>query len=36
MLIHWFDGWDTYNTSIVHAVAPLTQSQLLFRPALRG
>ena len=28
-----FDGWDTYNTSIVHAVAPLTQSQLLFRPA---
>jgi uncharacterized damage-inducible protein DinB len=28
-----FDGWDTYNTSIVHAVAPLTQSQLLYRPA---
>jgi uncharacterized damage-inducible protein DinB len=33
MLIHWFDGWYTYNTSIVHAVAPLTQSQLLFRAA---
>jgi len=28
-----FDGWDTYNTSIVHAVAPLTKEQLLFRPA---
>ena len=29
-----FDGWDTYNTSSVHAVEPLTHSQLLFRPAL--
>jgi uncharacterized damage-inducible protein DinB len=28
-----FDGWDTYNTSIVRAVAPLTQSQLRFQPA---
>jgi uncharacterized damage-inducible protein DinB len=28
-----FDGWDTYNTSIMHAVAPLAKEQLLFRPA---
>jgi hypothetical protein len=27
-----FDGWDSYNTSVVHAVVPLTQSQLFFRP----
>ncbi len=28
-----YDGWDTYNTSIVHAVEPLTKEQLLYRPA---
>lgn len=28
-----YDGWDTYNTSIVHAVEPLTKDQLLYRPA---
>lgn len=28
-----YDGWDTYQTSIVHAVAPLTAENLLFRPA---
>ncbi len=28
-----YDGWDTYHTSIVHAVAPLTTENLLFRPA---
>src|SRR5512145_3327300 len=28
-----FDGWDGYQTSIVHAVQPLTQEQLTYRPA---
>ena len=28
-----FEGWDTYHLSIVHAVAPLTAEQLLYRPA---
>jgi uncharacterized damage-inducible protein DinB len=28
-----FDGWDGYNTSILHAVAPLTREQLAWRPA---
>jgi uncharacterized damage-inducible protein DinB len=28
-----FDGWDTYHTSIVHAVEPLSTEQLLYRPA---
>jgi uncharacterized damage-inducible protein DinB len=32
-LVALFDGWDTYHTSIVHAVAPLSAEQLLFRPA---
>jgi uncharacterized damage-inducible protein DinB len=32
-LANVFDGWDTYQTSIVHAVAPLTKEQLLYRPA---
>ena len=28
-----FDGWDGFQTSIVHAVEPLTPAQLAFRPA---
>ena len=28
-----FDGWDGYQTSIVHALEPLTKEQLLWRPA---
>lgn len=28
-----FEGWEGYNTSLVHAVAPLTSFQLGFRPA---
>lgn len=28
-----FDGWDGYNTSIVHALEPLTAEQLVWRPA---
>lgn len=28
-----FNGWDGYQTSIVHAVEPLTRERLLFRPA---
>jgi uncharacterized damage-inducible protein DinB len=28
-----FQGWDGYQTSIVHAIAPLTREQLLWRPA---
>jgi uncharacterized damage-inducible protein DinB len=29
-----FDGWNGYNTSIIHAVEPLTAAQLEFRPAV--
>ena len=28
-----FEGWDGYNTSLIHAVAPLTAVQLGWRPA---
>jgi uncharacterized damage-inducible protein DinB len=28
-----FDGWDTYQTSIFHAIQPLTPEQLAWRPA---
>ena len=28
-----FDGWDGYNLSILHAIQPLTQEQLAWRPA---
>jgi uncharacterized damage-inducible protein DinB len=28
-----FEGWDGYQTSLVHAIAPLTSEQLAFRPA---
>lgn len=28
-----FAGWDGYQTSLVHAVAPLTAAQLAWRPA---
>jgi uncharacterized damage-inducible protein DinB len=28
-----FDGWDTYQVSIVHAVEPLSTEQLAYRPA---
>jgi uncharacterized damage-inducible protein DinB len=28
-----FEGWEGYNTSLVHAVAPLTPNQLGYRPA---
>jgi uncharacterized damage-inducible protein DinB len=28
-----FDGWDGHQTSLVHAIAPLTAGQLLWRPA---
>ncbi len=27
-----YDGWDGYQTSIVHAVEPLTQEQITWRP----
>jgi len=29
-----FEGWEGYNTSIVHAIQPLTQEQLTWRPAI--
>lgn len=28
-----FEGWDGYNTSVVHAIEPLTPEQLAFRSA---
>jgi uncharacterized damage-inducible protein DinB len=28
-----FDGWDTYHTSILNALEPLSQEQLQFRPS---
>jgi uncharacterized damage-inducible protein DinB len=32
-LMSILEGWDTYETSLVHAVAPLTAAQLEWRPA---
>jgi uncharacterized damage-inducible protein DinB len=32
-LITVFDGWDGYQTSLVHAVEPLTREQLRWRPS---
>jgi uncharacterized damage-inducible protein DinB len=32
-LITVYDGWEGYNTSLVHAVEPLTPAQLAWRPA---
>jgi len=32
-LIQIFEGWDGYQTSLVHAVTPLTSEQLSSRPA---
>jgi uncharacterized damage-inducible protein DinB len=32
-LAQLFDGWNGYQTSLVHAVAPLTAEQLSWRPA---
>ncbi len=29
-----YDGWDGYQTSLVHAVAPLLREQLAWRPTL--
>jgi uncharacterized damage-inducible protein DinB len=28
-----YDGWDGYQTSLVHAIAPLSREQLRWRPA---
>jgi hypothetical protein len=28
-----FEGWDGYQTSLLHAVTPLTSEQLSWRPA---
>lgn len=28
-----FEGWDGYQTSLLHAVSPLTRKQLSWRPA---
>lgn len=28
-----FNGWDSYHTSIVHAIQPLTREQITWRPA---
>lgn len=28
-----FDGWDGYNTSLIHAIQPLSAEQLAWRPA---
>ncbi len=30
-----FEGWDGYQTSIVHAIQPLTSEQLTWRPATK-
>ncbi len=32
-LANIFEGWEGYHQSIVHALQPLTQDQLAFRPA---
>jgi uncharacterized damage-inducible protein DinB len=31
-LARLFEGWEGYNTSLVHAIAPLTPDQLSWRP----
>lgn len=28
-----YDGWDSHQTSLAHALAPLTRDQLIWRPA---
>jgi hypothetical protein len=28
-----FDGWNGYNTSLVHAITPLTPEKLAWRPS---
>lgn len=28
-----FEGWEGYNTSIMHSIQPLTDEQLIWRPA---
>ncbi len=32
-LMSVYDGWDSHQTSLVHAIAPLTTAQLRYRPA---
>src|SRR5881394_3799852 len=32
-LAHVFEGWDGYQTSLVHAIEPLTAAQLEWRAA---
>ncbi len=32
-LISFYDGWDTYQSSLVQSIAPLTPEQLAWRPA---
>jgi len=32
-LSNLYDGWDGHQTSLVHAIAPLTREQLSWRPA---
>ncbi len=32
-LVRLLDGWNGYQTSLLHAVAPLTKEQLAWRPA---
>jgi uncharacterized damage-inducible protein DinB len=32
LLTSVYDGWDTYQLSIVHAIAPLSAPQLTYRP----
>ena len=33
LLMQVFDGWDGYQISLAHAVAPLSREQLAWRPA---
>lgn len=33
LLAQVFEGWDGYQTSLLHAIQPLTASQLAWRPA---
>jgi uncharacterized damage-inducible protein DinB len=32
-LLKVYEGWEGHQTSLVHAIAPLTAEQLLWRPA---
>jgi uncharacterized damage-inducible protein DinB len=34
-LLSVYDGWDGYQTSLVHTIAPLSPEQLRYRPAPR-